>query len=257
MTPVPTAATRRPLDSARSFLVRLGPSLGLLLVWVLFALLKGRDFMTWSNQRLMLLQTAVVATAAIGATLVIISGGIDLSVGSAIAFGTMVIALALQLGVAPALAALVGILSGFALGVAVGAMIVGRVGCIAGLLSGAVLTYAVWGHLPSFGAIGLGIFVALGMAYLLDRVIGVVPLSPFIVTLGMWVALRGAAKGLGDNQPIYPDQTWLTDLMQPAQRGPFAVLSCGRLVDAGTGHVDVGGAQVHAIRATRLCHWVE
>ena len=31
------------------------------------------------------------------------------------------------------------------------------------------------------------------------------PLSPFIVTLGLWGALRGVAKGLGDNQPIYFD----------------------------------------------------
>jgi ribose/xylose/arabinose/galactoside ABC-type transport system permease subunit len=52
-------------------------------------------------------------------------------------------------------------------------------------------------------------------------------LSPFIVTLGMWGALRGAAKGLGDNQPIYPELTWLNELMQLAERGPFAMLAPG------------------------------
>ena len=68
---------------------------GLAAVWILFAVLEGANFVGWSNQRLMLLQTAVVATAALGGTIVIISGGIDLSVGSAIACGTMIIGLAL------------------------------------------------------------------------------------------------------------------------------------------------------------------
>jgi ribose/xylose/arabinose/galactoside ABC-type transport system permease subunit len=43
----------------------------------------------------------------------------------------------------------------------------------------------------------------------------------------MWGALRGAAKGLGNNQPIYPDPTWLTNLMQPSKHGVFAVLAPG------------------------------
>ena len=42
------------------------------------------------------------------------------------------------------------------------------------------------------------------------------PLSPFIVTLGLWGALRGLAKGLGDNQPIYFDgDDTLAALMLP------------------------------------------
>ena len=89
-----------------AILSALGPLIGLIFVWVLFASLTGHDFIKWDNQRLMLLQTAVVGTAAIGATLIIIAGGIDLSVGSSIALGTVVVALLLRGGAPPTVAAL-------------------------------------------------------------------------------------------------------------------------------------------------------
>jgi ribose/xylose/arabinose/galactoside ABC-type transport system permease subunit len=211
----------------RGIAARLGPAMGLVAVWGLFALLQGRDFVAWSNQRLMLLQTAVVGTAAIGATLVIVSGGIDLSVGSAIALGTMVVALAIQAGLAPSIAAAVGVVAGLALGSVIGLIVVGRVSWMVGGLIGGALAVAVWNVAPPAIAIGLGGMVAVVSALRLGRMLGPVPLSPFIVTLGMWGALRGAAKGLGDNQPVYPPQTWLTSLMQPASHGPFALLAPG------------------------------
>ena len=61
----------------RALLKSLGPALGLAATWILFALLAGANFSSWSNHQLMLLQTAVVGTAAIGATWIIIAGGID------------------------------------------------------------------------------------------------------------------------------------------------------------------------------------
>jgi len=126
----------------------------------------------------MLLQTAVVGTAAVGATLIIISGGIDLSVGSTIALGTMSAAIALRAGHSPGVAALAGIGTGVLVGAVIGVMVIGKI--------------------P------------------LARWRARLPLSPFIVTLGMWGAVRGLAKGLGDNQPVYPKSTgWLADLMLP------------------------------------------
>ena len=44
-------------------------------------------------------------------------------------------------------------------------------------------------------------------------------LMPFVVTLGMMGALRGAAKGLANEQPIYPDETWLNHLMRLGEKG--------------------------------------
>src|SRR6266478_3822910 len=93
----PIRPAARPLRAAR-LLRTLGPLIGLVFVWALFAALTGATFIRWDNQRLMLLQTAVVGTAAVGATMIIISGGIDLSVGSTISLGTMVVALVLRRG---------------------------------------------------------------------------------------------------------------------------------------------------------------
>ena len=64
-----------------------GPLLGLAAAWTLFALAAGGPFLTWANHELMLLQTAVVGTAAVGATWIVVSGGVDLSVGASVALG--------------------------------------------------------------------------------------------------------------------------------------------------------------------------
>lgn len=204
-----------------------GPSAGLVAVWLLFALLNGPGFASWSNQRLMLLQTAVVGTAALGATLVILSGAIDLSVGSTIALGTMVLASLLKAGVPPLAAAGATLILGFALGWIIGQLVTGRVGWFAGWAAGVVLAFALATRMSPWLAAAAGLGAGFFASRVLERLLGRLPLSPFIVTLGMWGALRGVAKGIGDNQPIYPEQTWLTQLMQPAASGPFAFLAPG------------------------------
>ena len=74
-------------------LARLGPLIGLCFVVGLFSVLRRETFFTVGNFELILRQTAVVGTAALGMTLIIIAGGIDLSVGSAIALVTVTVAL--------------------------------------------------------------------------------------------------------------------------------------------------------------------
>jgi ribose/xylose/arabinose/galactoside ABC-type transport system permease subunit len=99
----------------------LGPLAGLLFIFGLFAIVGPESFSSSNNLETIARQTAIVGTAALGMTLIIISGGIDLSVGSIIAFVTVVIAALLQAGVDPFLAALggagAGILCGFINGV--------------------------------------------------------------------------------------------------------------------------------------------
>src|SRR5688572_19802492 len=78
-------------------LSKLGPFIGLIFVYVLFTVLVNvvpgaQRFATTGNLELMLRQTAVVGTAALGMTLIIIAGGIDLSVGANIALSTVVVA---------------------------------------------------------------------------------------------------------------------------------------------------------------------
>ena len=68
-------------------------------------------------------QTAIVGTSALGMTVVIIGGGIDLSIGSIVALVTVCIALLLQTGVVPLIAVFAGILLGAACGLLNGTLI--------------------------------------------------------------------------------------------------------------------------------------
>lgn len=93
-------------------LQKLAPIIGLFAVFTLFAILGPDSFTSGRNLETIARQTAIVGTAALGMTLVIIAGGIDLSVGSIIALTTVTIAAALQTGISPVWAAFLGICSG-------------------------------------------------------------------------------------------------------------------------------------------------
>jgi ribose/xylose/arabinose/galactoside ABC-type transport system permease subunit len=123
-----------------------------------------------------LLHGTIVITAALGMTMIIISAGIDLSVGSNIALCSVMAAAALNSGLPPAVAAGVGIV----------------IGTLCGLLIGLLVTQ--------------------------------LKLAPFIVTLGMWGAVRGLAKCLGHyfseksdtiSPPFRTLDNWLGNMMYP------------------------------------------
>ncbi len=90
----------------------LGSLLGLAAVFLLFSLWAGAPFYSRYNQVTMLTQSVIVASGALGMTWIILSGGIDLSVGSMIALSTVIIARLLEAGAAPLWAALAGIAVG-------------------------------------------------------------------------------------------------------------------------------------------------
>lgn len=106
-----------------NWLNRSGAVIGLLLVFGLFALLAPESFSSVRNLETIARQTAIVGIAALGMTLVIISAGIDLSVGSLIALTTVVIAGLLQQGANPFAAALGGILAASLCGLVNGLLI--------------------------------------------------------------------------------------------------------------------------------------
>ena len=108
---------------ARAFLIRIGPFLGLITIFAFFSVFRYRTFCTANNVEVMLIQTAVVGTAALGMTLIIISGGIDLSVGSTIALCTVSIGLLLERNVSPLLAAIGGVATGTLCGLVIGLLI--------------------------------------------------------------------------------------------------------------------------------------
>ncbi len=162
-----TVTTEAPKPGLARLLRKLGPLAGLACVFTLFACLRPDTFLSADNLQIMVLQTAVVGTAALGMTLVIASGGIDLSVGSVIALTTVSIATALSAGTHAAVAIAAGI----------------GTGSLCGLVTGLLVTR--------------------------------LKLSPFIATLGMWGAVRGAAKGLAGEQMVVPPTTWLNQLLTP------------------------------------------
>ena len=125
-----------------------GPLIGLILLCVGFSL-ASPYFFSFRNALNVLDQVTVLGILALGATAVIITGGIDLSVGSVLAFSMMTMGwLNQDFGVPLGLAITVGIL----------------VGAACGLTSGLLITIA---KLPAFIATLTMLSVARGMANIL------------------------------------------------------------------------------------------
>lgn len=177
---------------------------GLVFAWIaIFVFFKHEvpNFGALDNFQTMARQCTVVAIATLGMTLIIISGGIDLSPGSVIAFVTVTIALLLQAKCNPWVALICGVAGG-----------------------------AIWGCVNGF---------------LITRL----KVVPFIVTLGTYLLVRGAAKGLADNRTIDSPTSWLNtitsqpkgqyswlDLLNPSRvfhlfaPGVWITLACAILV---------------------------
>lgn len=81
----------------KKILQQFGPLLGLVFVVALFAIISPGSFTNFYNFKTIITQTVVVGIAALGMTLVIISGGIDLSAGSQVALATVAAALVLAM----------------------------------------------------------------------------------------------------------------------------------------------------------------
>jgi ribose transport system permease protein len=200
----------------RLLFTRAGPLLGLVFVAAVFAFLIGPQFFRPGNLELMARQTAIVCTAALGMTMVIVAAGIDLSVGSMIALSTVVIALLLKRDASPLLAAAGGIAAA----------------ALCGVANGVLITRL--------------------------RVV------PFIVTLGMMLLVRGAAKGLADERRIEAPVSWLNDLLRTVESGRGLLVPPGiwmlavlALLVAGVLRYTVFGRHLFAIgsseRTARLC----
>jgi ribose transport system permease protein len=104
-----------------------GPVLGLLFVIGVFsANPEVRPyFLTGANFKIILTQTVIVAICALGMTLIIVSGGIDLSVGSAVALTSVVGATLIVKGWPVPAVGLMTVLAGAALGLLNGAAVAG------------------------------------------------------------------------------------------------------------------------------------
>lgn len=131
-TVLPVEKDQRP-EAARKvlrpglLLTALGPFLGLALVIGLFSAMPDVRpyFLTGANFKIIFIQTVIVAIGALGMTLIIISGGIDLSVGSVIALTSVTGAILLTKNFSPFTVVVLAILTGGVAGSLNGAMIAG------------------------------------------------------------------------------------------------------------------------------------
>lgn len=101
--------------------------IGLAVVALVFGVLIGPQFFGAANLELIARQTAIVCVAALGMTMIVVSGGIDLSVGSVVALSTVVTALLLPPDAG----------AGDALVAATGAVVIGA---LCGVLNGVLVT---------------------------------------------------------------------------------------------------------------------
>jgi len=162
-----------------------GRLLALVVVFAFFCVLvPDGSFLKPGNVEDILRQSAVYATAALGMTLVIITAGIDLSVGSNIALTMVVVACMLNLGLDPTVP-----------------------GDTGGIHEWPIL-------LPI-----LAVLVAVAMATLMGILNGIMivwlRLVPFIVTLGMMGIIRGLGKGIAGQRTVYVmEDVWVRDIMR-------------------------------------------
>lgn len=102
-------------SSSQSFLQKLGPVIGLILIVVIISVMSP-NFLTLNNLLNVLRQVSINALIAFGMTFVILTGGIDLSVGSILALTGAVTAGFLASGMDPMLAMFLGLILGAILG---------------------------------------------------------------------------------------------------------------------------------------------
>jgi ribose/xylose/arabinose/galactoside ABC-type transport system permease subunit len=164
----------------------LGPFVALLVTYLFFVVLAPDTFARTTNLVTMARQTVIVAIASVGMTFVIIQGGIDLSVGSAVALTTVVTATLLRSGSGSLTAALGGVL----------------VASAAGLLSGLLITsLRITPFIVTLSAMSILRGAAKGLAH--EQKIDVDPrgleslLAPSraFLPVGVWIAIGVALVG--------------------------------------------------------------
>ncbi|MCE2728054.1 MAG: ABC transporter permease [Planctomycetaceae bacterium] len=173
----------------KTWLSRLGPLAGLVAVVILFSALRPAQFANAANAEIMLLQTAVVATAALGMTLVIVSGGIDLSVGAQIALATVTLATLVSRGWSPAAAAVATVICGAACGCLIGGLVTGL------RLSPFIVTLGMWGGLRGLAKGLAGETMVAAPTTWLNDLLTALPADRrwLLVPPGVWLTLLLAA----------------------------------------------------------------
>ena len=101
-----------------------GPLLALILIWGSFYIFGNKHIGGGDGIESIVQQTVVIGIAAIGMTFIIISAGIDLSIGSAIALCSVIGAKLAMSGSSPAVVAITTLLTGAIIGLLIGLLVV-------------------------------------------------------------------------------------------------------------------------------------
>ena len=182
----PPSARRRanPFQAALHAHPSLGPLIVLIVAIIVFGIINSR-FFALANLSIMLQEVSVIGLLALGQTIIILSAGIDLSVGAIMILAQMVMAgLAINSGVPVVLALLIGLL----------------VGLLSGGINGVLVTRF---HVPPFIAtLGtLGVFTAAGLKYANGQTLTpkpgslllwtghIISLGTFKITIGVLIML--------------------------------------------------------------------
>ncbi|MCH4525733.1 ABC transporter permease subunit [Staphylococcus haemolyticus] len=110
------------LTAKTSFMEKIIPFIGLILLIIVVSILNP-SFLDLSNLLNLLRQISINGLIAFGMTFIILTGGIDLSVGSILALSSAFIALMITSGVDPIIALIIGVLIGFVLGAVNGLLV--------------------------------------------------------------------------------------------------------------------------------------
>ena len=210
-------------NELRQRLVRFGPFLGLALVIVFFALASGAPerYLSTNNLRVVLAQTVIVALGAIGMTLIIVGGGIDLAVGSTIALTGVLCAIGIREGSAPIVAALAAVLAG------------GAVGLLNGL---AITRLRVVPFIATLGMLGVARGTAKWLAnsttvnppptWVNELAVTFPPLPWMVFAPGVWIALLLAmAMAFVLRRTVFGRRVFALGSSEPAAR------ACGIAID--------------------------
>jgi ribose/xylose/arabinose/galactoside ABC-type transport system permease subunit len=114
-------------------------------------------FLTWNNAQNILIEIAITGILACGQTLIMVSGGIDLSVGSSVSMSGTAMALLMSKGMSPVLAVIIGVAIATAVGATNGTLaayarthpFIITLGGLTALQGGALLINALPINVPS------------------------------------------------------------------------------------------------------------
>jgi inositol transport system permease protein len=163
MVDAPLRRRRLPTE-VNIFLVLVGIAL---LFEILGWFVQGQSFLANTNRlQIMILQMSVIGIIAVGVTLVIITGGIDLSSGSVVAMTAMIAATFAQDS------------------------------------SWAKVFFPALTDLPFYVPLGVGLAIGATAGLINGLLIAFTKIPPFIATLGMMVSARGVSRWFTNGEPV-------------------------------------------------------